>query len=391
MAQVILPRDEQELVDCLIDRATRRQALEVIGGGSRLGVGIPVEADETLDLSHISGIVDYDPTELVLTALAGTTIREIDSLLSGKQQMLAFEPPSMGRLTQNPKALPTLGGSVASNSAGPRRILAGAARDHFLGFRAVSGRGEVFKSGGRVVKNVTGFDLSKLLAGSWGSLAVVTEISVKVMPKPHCGTTLAVSGLDIAAAGMMMAQSQALPYSVSAAAHLPGPVAERSPLASKASLTLVRLEGFSESVEARAQSLSNALGKFGEVNRLPAEIHDTIWATISEVADLLPGDGPVWRLSVAAGGAAHLAKTLDPARWLVDWGGGLIWYCNTIPIESPQVAHSQLWRGRSSTVPVSIPQIPAAHGLLYEALKSKFDPFRILNPRQLQADANAIY
>lgn len=391
MPQVIRPGDEQELVECLIDSAERRQALEVIGGGSRQGVGGPVEADAVLDVSRIGGIVDYDPTELVLTARAGTSISEINSLLSDKQQMLAFEPPSMRILSGNPEAAPTLGGSVASNSAGPRRIAAGAARDHFLGFRAVSGRGEAFKSGGRVVKNVTGFDLSKLLAGSWGSLAVLTEISVKVMPKPRYGTTLTVAGLKTGSACAAMALSQTLPCSVSAAAYLPGPVAERSPLNSKASLMLVRLEGFRESVDARARSLGNALKEFGLVTRLPDDVHEVTWTAVAEVASLLPADGPVWRLSVPAGQTARLCEELNPAQWLADWGGGLIWYCNATPPASRALAHLQCWRGSPSARPAPAPQFPVAHGRLAEALKTKFDPFHILNPRRPQVDANAIH
>jgi glycolate oxidase FAD binding subunit len=391
MAQVILPADEQELVECLTDSAERRRTLEIIGGGSRRGVGGLIEADAVLDVSRISGIVDYDPTELVLTARAGTTISEIESLLSDKQQMLAFEPPPMGVLTRNPQATPTLGGSVASNATGPRRIAAGAARDHFLGFRAVSGRGEVFKSGGRVVKNVTGFDLPKLLAGSWGSLAVLTEISVKVMPKPRYGTTLAVTGLNLGPACTAMAHSQTLPCSVSAAAYLPGSVAERSPLGSGTSLTLVRLEGFRESVDARARSVSKALEKFGDVTRLPDDLHATTWAAIAEVAGLLPADGTVWRLSVPAGQTERVSEALSSTQWLVDWGGGLIWYCNATPPESRQLAHLQCWRDGTVAESASAPQLPAAHRMLADSLKSKFDPFHILNPRRSQTDADAIH
>lgn len=391
MPQVNRPGDEQELVDCLIESSERRQTLEVIGGGSRRGVGAPPKSDDVLDVSRICGVVDYDPTELVLTARAGTTISKINSLLSDKQQMLGFEPPHMGVLTRNPQAAPTLGGSIATNSAGPRRIAAGAARDHFLGFRAVSGRGEVFKSGGRVVKNVTGFDLSKLLAGSWGSLAVLTEISVKVMPKPRCAITLAIVGLNIEPACIAMAYSQTLPCSVSAAAYLPAAVAERSPLGSKTSLTLLRLEGFQESVDARAKSLGEGLAKFGDVTRLPDDLNALVWASIADVGGLLPPDGPIWRLSVPAGLTAPVSKALSSEQWLVDWGGGLIWHCDATAPDSRQLANLQCWRDGPLAWRASAAQLPFAHAALSKALKAKFDPFNVLSSRWCQADANAIH
>ena len=165
-----------------------------------------MQTPRTLDLSRLSGIRDYAPSELVLTAGAATPLAEIEAALGQNRQMLAFEPPDWRALLGEPETQPTLGGALACNLSGPRRIKAAAARDHFLGFRAVSGRGEIFKSGGKVVKNVTGYDLSKLMAGSYGTLAAFEEVTVKVLPRPEHVETVALFGLDPAAAVRAMSR-----------------------------------------------------------------------------------------------------------------------------------------------------------------------------------------
>src|SRR5205085_6509853 len=186
-------------------------------------------ADVVLSTARLDRIVDYSPEELVLTAQPGVRIADLERLVAAKGQMLAFEPPRWTRLL-GARGEPTLGGVLGANLSGPRRIRAGAARDHFLGFSAVSGRGEVFKAGGRVVKNVTGYDLMKLMAGSWGTLAVLTEVTIKVLPKPETKATVVLTGLDDARAVQAMVTAMGLPCEVSAAAHLPAAVAARIPL-----------------------------------------------------------------------------------------------------------------------------------------------------------------
>ena len=217
------PRDEADLVELVAQTAAGGGHLLVQGGGSRSRVGAPpLEGAQPVDLSAFSGVIDYEPTELVLTARASTTMDEIEGLLAANNQMLAFEPPRLGHLCGRQGAIPTLAGALAANAAGSRRLSAGAARDHFLGFRAVSGRGEAFKAGGKVVKNVTGFDLSKVMAGSWGTLAVLTEVSVKVLPRPPFTATLVLTGLDPTRACAAMAAACASPAPITGAAHLPG-------------------------------------------------------------------------------------------------------------------------------------------------------------------------
>src|SRR5438045_4268573 len=181
----LTPTDIDELREAVAEALAAEEPLEVVGGGSKRRLGRPLQTAHTLELSRLSGIRDYAPSELVLTAGAATPLAEIERALSEHNQMLAFEPPGWGGLLGVEDAAPTLGGILACNLSGPRRIKAGAARDHFLGFSAVSGRGEIFKAGGKVVKNVTGYDLPKLMAGSYGTLAALEEATVKVLPQPE--------------------------------------------------------------------------------------------------------------------------------------------------------------------------------------------------------------
>src|ERR1700739_3652965 len=215
------PADLDELRDAIGEALAVEEPLEVVAGGSKRGVGRPLQLPRILDLSRLAGIRDYQPSELVLSAGAATPIEEIEAALAETRQMIAFEPPDLGTLFGLPAAIAgrrTMGGALACNLSGPRRIKAGAARDHFLGFRGVSGRGEVFKSGGKVVKNVTGYDLSKLMAGSFGSLGALEELTVKVLPRPETVSTVLLYGADPAAAIRCLNRTVASPYEVSGAA-----------------------------------------------------------------------------------------------------------------------------------------------------------------------------
>ena len=242
------PADADGVLEAVRWAAAEEVPIEVFGHASKRGVGRPVQTGHGLDLSALSGVTLYEPEELVLSAKAGTPMAEIEALLDRHNQMFAFEPMDFGPLFGAARGRGTIGGALAVNSSGPRRIKAGAARDHILGIHAVSGRGEAFKSGGRVVKNVTGYDLSKGLAGSWGTLAVVTDATFKVLPKPEALTTLVVAGLDDLTAVTALCKAMGTPLDVSGAAHLPDAVAAEVPDASFASggraATLIRLEGF---------------------------------------------------------------------------------------------------------------------------------------------------
>src|SRR5215467_12333946 len=224
MTDRLQPRDAREVGEAVQWALANGKALEIIGHGSKRAIGRPAQTDLTLDLSALSGVTLYEPEELVLSAKAGTPLKEITALIAARGQMLAFEPMDYAALLGGPTDRATIGGVLAANLAGPRRIKAGAARDHFLGFSAVSGRGDTFKSGGRVVKNVTGYDLCKLIAGSWGTLAAMTDVTIKTLPIAETEQTVLVLGSDAATAAKVMAAAMGSFADVSAAAHVPASV-----------------------------------------------------------------------------------------------------------------------------------------------------------------------
>src|SRR5438105_5010148 len=229
MADRLRPRDAKDVEAAVQWALGEGKALELIGHGSKRAIGRPVQTDLSLDLSGLSGVTLYEPEELVLSAKAGTPLAEVEALAAAKGQQLAFEPMDYGPLLGGPLGHGTIGAALAMNLGGPRRIKAGAARDHFLGFSAVSGRGETFKSGGRVVKNVTGYDLCKLMAGSWGTLAVMTEVTLKILPQPETEETVLIRALQLPQAVEAMSAALASGCDVSAAAHLPAAAAARIP------------------------------------------------------------------------------------------------------------------------------------------------------------------
>ena len=333
--RVLQPKDATEAAETILWAASQRQALEIRAGGSKSALGRPVRADALLDVSRLAGVVDYEPAELVLTARPGTPLKEIQALLAGNAQMLSFEPPDWrgllgggGEPTLDQPTLgePTLGGIIACNLSGPRRLRAGAARDYFLGFSAINGRGESFKAGGKVVKNVTGYDLCKLMAGSFGTLALLTEVTVKVMPRPETACTLLLPGLSDETAIPLMAGALNSPHEISGAAHLPTAAAQRLGFAESA-LTALRLEGPAPSIAFRVEALVNA---FGSGPRLDATETATFWRKIGDVAPLPPPDGRVvWRLcptpSAAPALTAAIREKLRSADGFYDGGGGLVW------------------------------------------------------------------
>ena len=403
MADALKPRDENEVVDALRWVAAEGKTLEVIGHGSKRAVGRAAQTDLTLDVSGIAGVTLYEAEELVLSARAGTPISEIEQLLAEKRQELAFEPIDLGPLLGAQAGAGTLGGVLASNLSGPRRIKAGAARDHALGVHAVSGRGEAFKAGGRVVKNVTGYDLPRFLAGSWGTLAVATDWSLKVLPAAEDVATVLVLGLDETKANAAMQAAMNAPCDVSAAAHLPAKAAARIPLKASASagraITAFRLEGIAPSIAYRRGKLEEILKSFGALAALNAEDSLAFWQS---VRDALPfadkSKRAVWRLSTAPAfgarvGAAVAAST--GAEVFYDWAGGLIWaeMPDAIPREEEVRAalgskgHALLVRAETSSrasAAVFQPLDPQLAALV-RRIKESFDPKGILNPGRMYA------
>src|SRR4029453_10899227 len=221
MTDTLKPGDGKDVEAAVQWALAEGKALELVGQGSKRAIGRPAQTDLTLDLSGLSGVTLYEPEELVLSAKAGTPLAEIEALVASKGQQLAFEPMDYGPILGGTPGRGTIGGALAANLSGPRRIKAGAARDHFLGVSAVSGRGEIFKSGGRVVKNVTGYDLCKLIAGSWGTLAAMTEVTIKVLPSPETEATVLIAGLAPAQAVDAMTGAMGSSCDVSGGGPLP--------------------------------------------------------------------------------------------------------------------------------------------------------------------------
>ncbi|PTQ11581.1 FAD-linked oxidase [Sphingomonas oleivorans] len=317
---ILLPVTVRDLADIVAETAAAGRRLEIRGGGSKAEIGALVRDAAILDLRAFAGVIDYDPAELVLTVGAGTPLAEVQALVAAERQMLAFEPFDHGPIFGRPAGAATIGGVVAAGVAGSNRLSMGAPRDHLLGFEAVSGRGEHFVAGGRVVKNVTGYDLPKLMAGSWGRLAAMTRLTLRLVPAGRTSATLILSGRSDAAAQAAMATAMRSTANVAAAAHLPAEVnAGRA-------VTAFRLHGFRPSVEARFAMLAGLLAAMGPVERLGEAEAGRLWRRLRDLSPLDDGQ-PLWRINVPPSGGCAVTSALagQGARWLFDWAGGLVW------------------------------------------------------------------
>jgi len=380
----VSPTSPEEVQAALADAAAAGRRIEVVGGATKRGVARVAEADLTLSLAGLDAVLDYAPEELVLTARPGARLKDLEKLVASEGQMLAFEPPRLTRLLGS-KGEPTLGGVLAANLSGPRRVKAGAARDHLLGFAAVNGRGEAFKAGGKVVKNVTGYDLAKLMAGSWGTLAVMTEVTVKVLPKPKTEATLLVFGLDDRRAVQAMIAALGAPVEVSGAAHLPTAIAARAPLKAELAVTALRLEGFDASVAARVDSLAALLRPFGRAERLDGAHSRGFWAQVREVEVFQKEPAPLWRVSVPPASGWRIGEALGH-EVLYDWGGGLVWALSEDAGAVRAAAraaggHATLYRGEAGGAAFEPLEGPLA--ALTARVKAAFDPQGLLNPGRL--------
>ncbi len=377
------PTTAAGVLDLIADAGASGRRLEILGGGTKRAIGRVEGADAVLSLARLDKVIDYAPEELVLTAQAGVKLSVLEALVAAEGQMLPFEPPHLTGLLSS-KGEPTLGGVLAANLSGPRRIRAGAARDHFLGFQAVTGRGEVVKAGGKVVKNVTGYDLSKLMAGSWGTLAVLTEVTIKVLPAGRTELTLLIFGLDDRRACEVMSLAMNAPVELSGAAHLPARTAARTPLKGQMAVTALRLEGFAASVAARVEVLLAALKPFGRADQLDAPHSREFWVQIRE-AEAFHGDKrPLWRISVPPASGWRVAETLT-GEALYDWAGGLVWLLSDDAPASVRAAvralggHATCYRGnRPAFEPLAGP-LAALTG----RVKAAFDPKGVLNPGRM--------
>jgi glycolate oxidase FAD binding subunit len=396
----LVPRNAEEVVDAVRWAMSAGEAFEVVGSGTRRGLGRPVDAPHVLDVSALRGVIAYEPEELILTALPGTSLEEIEALLAARKQCLAFEPPYL-------TGVGTLGGAVSTGLSGPRRPKAGAVRDHVLGVTAVSGRGELFKAGGKVVKNVTGYDLPKLITGSYGTLVVITELTVKVLPAQEDTRTLIVGGQTLPDAVRTMKRVLQSTADVSAACYLPRDVAIAG-VAASTPATAFRFEGVGPSVEFRLSRLREQLASEGSMTLLDLESSLAFWRAVRDVAPFAgDSDKGLWRISsppaLGAEVLAALQTSLPGSRAFLDWGGGLLWLqsagnadlSSTLECEQKIRAvlaehggHATLVRAPAEVrrqVNVFQPQA-APLAALSKRVKQQFDPKRVLNPGRMYAD-----
>jgi len=402
MTDRLKPRDAKDVEEAVRWAVADDKPLELVGQGSKRGIGRPSQTDLTLDLSGLTGVTLYEPEELVLSAKAGTPIAEIEALLDQNNQQLAFEPADYGALFGAPTGQGTLGGVAAANLSGPRRIKAGAARDHVLGITAVTGRAETIKTGGRVVKNVTGYDMCKVLCGSWGTLAAMTDITVKVLPKPETEATVLVEGLNDADACAAMAAAMGSSADVSGAAHLPDHVASWfAGLPKPEASTVLRLEGVSPSVRHRQEQLAAQLRGFGPVTILEEGASRALWRDVRDVKAFAVASArqrPLWRISTAPASGHRLVDLITPAaQMFYDWGGGLVWVA--MPYEDEPDAgsvraaaaelggHATLIRAPAAVRAAADVFQPEEPGLraLSKRVKESFDPKGVLNPGRMWA------
>lgn len=402
MTDTLKPTDTPQVEEAVRWALGNDKAFEVVGTGSKRALGRPSQIECTLDLSALTGVMLYEPEELILSARAGTPLAEIEKLLDDNNQQLDFEPMDYGPLLGQEARQGTIGGTLATNLSGPRRIKAGAARDHFLGATVVTGRGETVKTGGRVVKNVTGYDLCKVLAGSWGTLAAMTEITVKVLPKPETEATVVVEGLDDAQACAAMAAAMGSSCDVSAAAHLPDHVASYfDGLPKPEASTVLRLEGVTPSVAHRTEMLIKLMQPFGPALALGDADSKALWRNVRQVAPFATEAArprPLWRISTAPAQAHRLVDLITPAaQMFYDWGGGLVWVAMPFENEADSSSirravaeiggHATLMRAPVSlraSLDVFQPQEPAL-AALSKRVKDSFDPKGVFNPGRMWA------
>lgn len=382
------PTSVTELAAIVAEAHARQSPLAIAGSGTRAGLGRPVQAAASISTAGLTGITLYEPAELVIAARAGTPLREVTETLAARNQRLPFEPMDH-RTLYGTTGEPTVGGIAAGNVSGPARINLGAARDAMIGLKFVNGRGEDIKSGGRVMKNVTGLDLVKTLAGSHGTLGVFHEVCFKVLPRAEAEATLQLTGLGDGAAIEALSTALGSPFEPTGAAHLPARGTEPA-------RTLIRIEGFAASIAYRAGALAKLLARFGTLDRLGEQEAGALWQAIRDVGSLVGPEAMIWRISAPPSKAAALGERLkaDGAELVYDWGGGLVSAAFALDatiasrihaLAKAAGGHATLLRASDEirrTVDVFAPPAPALMAMQLK-LKASLDPSGILNPGRM--------
>jgi glycolate oxidase FAD binding subunit len=399
------PETEEELAALVVEAAETHTPLEIMGKGTKREVGLPVGAGAVMSTESMTGISLYEPSELVMVTKTGTPLAEVRAKLAENDQELPFEPVDLGPVLGYNAGEGTIGGIVATDIAGSRRILKGAARDHVLGIRAVNGRGEIVKSGGRVMKNVTGYDLGRTVAGSWGTLVIMTEVALKVLPAQRESRTILLFGLTDQTAIEALCIAMGTPFEVSGALHLHEDLAERMSdkdvACAEGAVTAVRVENFPASARYRTSRLRQALLAYNPGLELDNERSKAFWDDVRTLKMFQGTAAPLWRVSTAPTKAAKLVNNLSrkiDVKVAYDWSGGLLWM-ETPPLTDAgavdirrQLAefggHATLIRAEDATrgaIDVFHPLEPK-HAILSAKLKHAFDPVGIFNPGRMYRD-----
>lgn len=405
MEQHLRPGSERELQRFIADAAHARRPLEIIGAGTKRPMGRPVNQALTITTASLSGVKLYEPTELVMSARAGTTLARIEQTLAEKGQILAFEPIDLGPVLGSPAGSGTIGAVFATNLSGSRRVIAGAARDHLLGIEAVTGTGQAFRGGGRVMKNVTGYDMCRAVCGSWGTLAVMSTVTFKVLPRPERTGTLVALGLDDASGVEALCAAMGTPFEVSGAVHLQAPLTGRLRHAglrsTQKSITAVRIETFSTSLRYRLDRLKQALAVYGDIHELDEDSSLAFWGELQQLSLLQESAAPLWRISTApkSGPAvvAAITRYMD-CKAYYDWSGGLVWaeVLDTADAGAADIRRVIASHGGHATLVRAAPAVrasvdvfqPVEQGLveITRGIKSVFDPHDVLNRGRLLAN-----
>jgi glycolate oxidase FAD binding subunit len=399
------PAAEWELQSMIARLAQRKQPVEVVGHGALRNAGRPAHAPTVLSTASLRGVTLYEANELVMSARAGTPLIEIEAELAAHRQMLPFEPMDLGPATGGPAGAMSIGGVFATNLSGSRRIAAGSARDHLIGARAVNGRAELFKSGGRVMKNVTGYDVARGLTGSWGTLAVMTEVTFKVAPLPESMLTLVYPKLPDDLAIELLTTAMGTTAEVSGAAHLPRQAASRLAAPNLKGLgtavTLLRLENFVASIAYRKEKLKEALKIFGTPLELGTQETWDLWAELRRLS-IMPfsTETSLWRISTAPTKAPEIVAAIEkfmPAAAFYDWSGGLVWLEVAAQADAgaADIRRAVAVRGGHATLIRASPEVRQMVDVfeplkpeierLTRGLKTSFDPDGLLNPGRMYA------
>jgi glycolate oxidase FAD binding subunit len=399
------PGSERELQRVIAEAARAEMPVEIIGAGTKRTVGRPVNSGMVISTAGLNGVTLYEPTELVMGAKTGTPLADIEQRLAENGQMLAFEPIDLGPVLGGAANSGTIGAAFATNFSGSRRVMAGGARDHLLGIEAITGAGQSFRGGGRVMKNVTGYDLCRVVAGSWGTLAVMTNVTFKVLPKPERTGTLVILGLDDTSGVEVLCAALGTPFEVTGAVHLQEPLAARLRHAGLASagkaVTAVRIETFESSLRYRLDRLKEALRAFGEIQELEDRDALTFWGELRQLSPLQGSTAPVWRLSTAprSGPAVVAAITrYMECRAFYDWSGGLVWVevLDTADAGAADIRRVIAGHGGHATLIRAAPAVRASIDVfqplepdlaeITRGIKAVFDPKDILNRGRMLAD-----